>query len=450
MRTTKNLTEGNLSINLLLYAIPLILSSMLAQAYSMIDGVIAGKFVSEYAMGAISATSSYQTLFNSLVCGFAGGFSIYISQMFGRSNFSAIKRNVIGMTWFVALLSIAFSIFSIVFRGPIMDFLNIDPIIRNDALTYFTIYHLGLVIFYTNHLLLAVLNALGVTSFSLYVSLISAVLNIAGNLLTVVVFDMGIAGLAISTLLSAMAATFVYLIALQRAFKEMDSGEVSNRPDFSCVRASLRYTLPQALQLLSFHGVTMLIAPSINLLGPDATTGYAIANQIYSLGTISLWAYASAFGCYTGQCVGQCDTLKIRHGVRVGFLMNCAVVLPFVLSIVIFAKPFISLFFPGDYTGHAFEYAVRYAIIFFPFIYVQLVGHFFHTYMRSLGRVNTVLIITLIGSIVRVVGALLLIPILGLDGAFVAQILSWAVDAVICTIIFCFRYRTDDQILAVI
>ena len=450
MKATKNLTEGNVSLNLLLYSIPLILSSMLAQAYGTVDSVIAGKFIGEYALGAISATTSFEILFTSLALGLAGGFSIYISQLFGRGSFAAIKRDVIGMTAFVALLAVGCSIVSIAFQSPIMEFLKIDPILRSDAMTYFTIYHLGLVIFYINHLLLAVLHALGITSFSLYVSLISAGLNIAGNLLMVVVFGMGVAGLALSTLVSAMAASIVYLIMICKAFQEMPGERISYRPDFSCVKISLRYTLPHALQLLSFHGVTLLIAPAINRLGAEATTGYSIANQIYTLGTISLWAYASAFGCYTGQCVGRSDTQKIRRGVRVGFWMICAIVLPFVVAIVIFAKPFVSLFLPSGYMGETFEYAVRYATVFFPFIYVQLIGHFFHTYLRSLGRVNIVLWITLIGSTVRVAGALILIPILSLDGAFVAQILSWAVDAVICSIIFFFRYRTDEQLLRVI
>lgn len=450
MKKTKNLSEGNIYINLLVYSIPLILSSILSQAYSTVDSVIAGKFVDEFAVGAISATTSYDILFTSLVRGLAGGFSIYISQQFGRGNFGAIKRDIVGMTAFVSLIAVSVSVLSISFCTPIMDFLNIDPVLRSDAVTYFTIYNLGLVIFYINHLFVAVLHALGITAFSFYVSLISAILNIAGNLLAVVVFDMGIAGLALSTLISAMAASVVYVISLRRAFEEMPSEKISLRLDFSCVKTSLRYTLPHALQLLSFHGVTLLIAPAINILGADATTGYSIANQIYSLGTISLWAYASAFGCYTGQCVGGKDVGKIRQGVRVGFWMNCAIVFPFVMAIVIFAKPFAALFFPSDYTGRALEYAIRYAKIFFPFIYVQLIGHFFHTYMRSLGRVSVVLLITLLGSTVRVVGALMLIPVLGLDGTFIAQILSWAVDAVVCSVIFFYRYRTEEHLLRIV
>ena len=450
MKTTKNLTDGNISKNLLIFAIPLILSSMLSQAYSTVDAIIAGKFISEHALGAISATSSYDILFTALITGFAGGFAIYTAQLFGKGDFSNIKRDVIGMSVFVALLAVSFSALSLIFREQIMDFLNIDPILREDAEIYFTVYTLGFVIFYANQLFVAVLHSLGITSFSLYVTLMSAVLNIAGNLVAVLVLDMGVAGLALSTILASLAASVVYIVMLHRAYRDMPGECGSLVPSFACVKSSLRYTVPYAIQNLSFHGVTFIIAPTINALGAAATTGYSIANRLYALGTISLWAYTSAFGCYTGQCVGRKDTAKIRLGVKVGFGMNCAIVLPFVLTIVFLAKEIVSLFFPDTHSGEAFAYAVRYATVFFPFIYLHLIGHFLHTYMRSLGRASVVLWITLIGSVTRIAATLLLVPVLSLDGAFIGQILSWGIDAVICITIYAACYRTDRQLALVI
>ena len=126
--------------------------------------------------------------------------------------------------------------------------------------------------------------------------------------------------------------------------------------------------------------------------------------------------------------------------------MCCVTVLPFVVAIVLLAKPFAALFFPDGYTGDAYTYAVRYATVFFPLVYVQLVGHLFHTYLRSLGRVSVVLWITLIGSATRVAGAMILIPLIGIDGTFIAQVLSWAVDGAICYVIYFRRYRTSAHL----
>ena len=93
---------------------------------------------------------------------------------------------------------------------------------------------------------------------------------------------------------------------------------------------------------------------------------------------------------------------------------------------------------------------MRYAHIYLPFVYIQLIQHFYHTYMRSLGLVSVVLGITIMGSIVRIVGTLLLTPVLGLEGVFLAQIFGWAIDSMISFAIYFFRYRTDAHLLRVL
>jgi Na+-driven multidrug efflux pump len=311
------------------------------------------------------------------------------------------------------------------------------------------IHALGYVIYYVNSLLDHALLALGVTSYSFYVSLLSVLLNLGGNLLAVLVFRAGVAGLAVSTVLSAVAGTVIYLVLLRRAFAELKSEPISFRFRLSCVSRSMQYALPTAVQQLAFHGIAFLIAPSINALGAAATTGYNLSNRIYGMGTMCLWAATSAFACYTGQCIGEGEPRKIRRGIGVGFWMNVVLVLPFVLGISVFAEPLVSLFFPSGYTGDAYTYAVQYARVYLPFIYVQLVGHFLHAYLRSLGCVRTVLGITVVGGVIRWIGTLLLVPVLHIEGVFVAQILSWAVDGLISVALYFLRYRTDEHLTRV-
>ena len=446
MKVTKNLTEGNVYKNLLVYTIPLILSSVLSLTYTTIDGMIAGKCISAFAMGAISATSSFHVLINALFVGIAEGFTIYASHLFGQGNFSSIKRSIVSMTWFVGVLALGVSLLAILFRGAILDYLNVDPLLREDAEWYFAIYTMGYVVFFINMFWVRALYALGITSFSLYISALSAVLNIGGNLLTVLVLDMGVAGLAVSTLVSSLGASAFYIILLRKAFREMSSEPISFRFRFGEVRSSLRYTIPVSVQKMAFLGISLVIAPAINALGAAATTGYGIAHQIYNIGTMTIWAATSAFGCYTGQCVGEGNTKKIRRGVKVGFEINSALLLPIVLVIAVFAGPIVSIFFPKGYDGEAYTYAFRYARIFVPLIYVQLVDHILHAYMRALGRVGMVLGATLVGGVTRIAATFALIPLLGLEGAFLAEVISWGVDAGICLIICVLRYRTDEHL----
>ncbi len=446
MKVTKNMTEGNIYKNFLAFSIPLILSSLLSQAYTTIDAMIAGKFISEHALGAISATGSYELVFQSLFNGFAAGFGIYIAQSFGKGDFASIKRDTVNMGTFIAILSLAISVLSIIFCDPIMTYLKVDPILRADAEIYFGIYTAGYVLLYLNLVLLQILYALGITSFSIYVSFIGAAIKIGGNLLSVLVFDLGVAGLAFFSIVSSASCTVFYLIMLKKAFREMKSEKVSYRFSFSCVRNSLRYTVPAAVQQVAFHGVGLIIAPSINTLGAAATTGYNVANRIYLLGTQPLWCVTNAFSYYTAQCTGKKDYEKIKYGLKVGFIMNSVMLLPFILAIMIFADPISSIFFPAGFVGDAYTYAVRYAMIYLPFVYVQLVGHILHAYMRSLGSMNMVLGITIFGSAIRIISTILLVRVMHIEGAYLGQIISWAADAILSTAIVICGYRTLEQI----
>lgn len=450
MKFTKNMTEGNIYKVFLYYAIPLILSSLLSQAYSTIDAVIAGKFISEYALGAISATGSYELLFYSLFNGFAAGFGIYIAQQFGKGDFTTVKQDIVNIGVFISVLSVIISLLSVLLRNPIMDYLKVDPVLRADAEIYFVIYTMGYVLSYLNLLLVQALYALGCTSFSLYVSFIAAAFKIVGNLLSVLVFDLGVAGLAFFSVLSSATATVCYLILLRKAFKELPSGKTAYSFRFSSVGNSMKYALPAAVQQVAFHGVGLLIAPSINALGAAATTGYNISNRVYNIGTLSLWGVTNAFTCYTAQCVGKGEYKKIPGGLKVGFILNCLMMVPFAFGLAIFAKPVTSIFFPAGFVGDAYQYALRYTAFWLPFIYVQLVGHILHSYMRSLGSVNIVLGITLFGSAIRVAATILLVNTMHIEGAYLAQVISWAADAVVSTVIVICLYRTQDQLQRIV
>ena len=446
MKVTRNLTEGNIYRNFLLYALPLILSAILGNLYSTVDAMIAGKFISEHALGAISATDSFHSISHSFMLGFGSGFSVYAAQLFGKRDNGALKRDILNVLTFVSAFSAVLSIISIAFFEPVLDYLNVDPILRSDAKIYFIIYTCGYILNYTNMTLMYTLYALGVTGFTVYLSVASALINIGGNLLSVLVFDLGVAGLAISTVLSIAVSTVVYVYMMIKAFKELRSEKIKYRFSFSSVKRSLRFTIPTALQQLSYHGVAILISPAINALGAAATTGYTVSNKMFGLCSLTIWQITSAVSCYTAQCVGEEKYDKIPRGMRAGFILNSALLLPLVLTFVIFAKPIASLYFPAGFVGEAFEYAVRFSTHYMPFLFVIMIGHTIHAYLRSLGCVNIVFWVTIWTSTILVAATLILIPPLHMEGVFMGKIASWIGDTLVSLVLYLLFFRSAEQI----
>lgn len=447
MKVTKDLTTGNIYKNFILFTLPLIGSSLLSSAYSTVDAMIAGKFISEHALGAINATGSFDMLFHAFFDGFAEGFAVFVALLFGKKNFARMKNNILQMLLFLMGLLLVISTASILLRGPIMDFLQVDPVLRADAEIYFIIYTSGYLIIYINFALVHILQALGITSVSFYISLISAVLNIGGNLLTVLVFRMGVAGLAISTLTSALAATVVYLWMLRRAFRELPSEGERFRFSFACVGQSIRYTLPAAVQKVAYHGVGFLVAPSINGLGANATSGYTVSNRIIHMCSNSFWCASRVLGCYTAQCVGAGKHEKIRRGLFANLALCFVLTLPVVLVFSCFAQPSCSLFFPNDYVGEAYQHAVRFAVFYLPFLFINMVGHWLHTYLRGLGAMSVVFGVSLLGSVARLAATLLMVPDMRMEGVFVAILIGWCADSLVSLVLYLLFYRTNKQIL---
>ena len=375
---------------------------------------------------------------------------MYIAQLFGKGDFPAIKRNVGSMVSFIALLSVLVSALSIAFRAPIYDYLQVDPSLKQDTDTYFVIYTAGYLFTFVNMILLRSLYALGSTSFSLFVSLASAAVNIGGNLLTVLVFRMGVAGLALSTLFSVFSATAVYLVMIAKAFRELKCEKASAKFSLRCVGESLRYTVPAAAQKLAFHATGFFIAPAVNGLGPDATTGYSVMNRMYNICAQSFWNMCSAVDAHTAQCVGAGNTKKLRRGLFAGLWMNIAALTPFLLLFTFLARPLASVFFPDGYTGEAFTYAVRFFEIFSLFLYVNMIGHLIHSYMRSIGRTGTVLGITLFGSTVKIAATLLLVPHLQMDGVYIGQAISWLADGALSLCLYFALYHKETRLQRIV
>ena len=329
---------------------------------------------------------------------------------------------------------------------PILHYLNIDEVLYKDAETYFVIVTTCYTFSFINCISLFTLYALGVTSFSMYISLVSTVINIGGNLLTVLVFDMGVAGLACATVLSVIASTAIYAALLLRVFKSLHCEKRPFRLNLRCVKNSLVYTIPTALQKMVFHVTGIFIAPTINGLGADATTGYSVMGRMYDICGQSFWNMTSAVDCHTAQAIGAGEHKKLNKGLFAGLVMNTAILTPFVLIFVIFANPIASIFFPAGYTGTAMSYAVRFFQVYAAFLYVNMLGHLLHAYMRSIGRVNTVLWITLMSSAVKIAATLLLVPHFHIDGVYIGQSLNWVIDAVICVVIYFLFYYSEEKI----
>lgn len=435
----KDLTSGNIYKNFILFAIPMVLSGMLSQAYATIDTVIAGKFIGDTALAAIGATSPLISFISSMFWGFGTGFSIYIARLFGAQDYKKIKSVLLSGLLTVACIIIGISALCIIFKDPIFSFLKIDSQTAEAAADYFICYMTGFVLIMGNSYGVFLMNAFGIGTFPFIMSVLSAVLNVSGNIFSVVVLDMGVLGLALSSVVAAGVVVICYFFKLRQIFKEMGvSGERASF-DRNGLWASTHYALPNMLQQMTMYAAGMVISPMINNMGKDATAAYTVAHRVYEINASVYQNSSKTVSNYTSQACGAGKYHLLKKGAKVGVIQALLFALPFISACALFPETIAGLFFDGDASPKSIEYAVLFLSRFLPLIIINVFANFFHAFFRGLGEKSPLIISTFFGSLARILVSLLLISKMGMTGMYIGWVASWVADAVAGLLFYLFK-----------
>lgn len=427
----KDLTKGNIYKTFILFAIPLVFAGILSQGYSLIDTVIAGKFLGDDGLAAIGATSAFLTFCSAVFWGYASGSSIYVASLFGARKYKEIKAAVFHNLGLVSIAAIAFGILIALGSDLVLKLLQVDDAIYADAKCYLCIYILGFFLMLLSNNFVHLMNAFGLSSYPFYMSLISAVLNISGNIISVTVLKLGVAGIALSTLLSAFIVDVCYVFKLKKCFTEM--GILKDRVRFNpnVLRKISTYALPVSAQQLIMYIAGLAISPLVNGIGSAASAAYTVVMQIYNLNAGIYQNSAKTLSNYTAQCVGAGKTDQLKKGVRVGLLQGVVFLALPLLTFILFAKPVCALFFPSGYHGDGLDYAVTFVRIYLPFILFNLINNLFHAFYRGTASMKLLVLLTSLGAASRILFSVLLVGSFQMDGIYLGWVLSWATEAIV-------------------
>lgn len=445
----KDLTHGNIYKTFMLFAIPMILSGILSQAYGLIDSSIAGKYLGSSGLAATSATAALITVIESMFWGFESGFSIYIAKLFGGKEYKKIKSAVYNISLWIILLTTLIGVIMILSYGAISTLLQIDKSIDRDSFIYFSIIcaGLGTLLFNVNGVF--IMNAFGISQFPFYMSIISGVLNVLGNIFTVAVLKMGVAGIGISTVLSALIVSVCYIFKFKSCFRQMGVSDEKITFSFSSIKESLGYGIPVMSQQMIMYIAGLVITPAINGIGASATATYAVVLRVYNLSASVYQNSAKSLSNYTAQCMGAKKFKNIKKGVKVGFIQGILFLTPFLILSIVFAKEFCGMFFPANYSGDDLSSAITFTVVFLPFIIFSVVNNLFHAFFRSVKAMKYLVLSTAIGSVTRIIATVALVPNFEMNGVYIGWVISWIIEAVYVVVIyFSGKWKSEEFKLA--
>ena len=244
----KDLTQGNEARLIFNFAMPMLLGNLFQQLYNIVDTIIVGNFIGKEALAAVGASFPIIFTLISLIIGVASGGTIVIAQYFGAKQYGNVKKAIHTIYIFLLIASVAITLIGIPLSDDIFRLIKLPEELMDEASLYLAIYLGGLVGMFGFNATSAILRGLGDSKTPLYFLMISTFFNIGFDLLFIVVFEWGIAGAAIATVISQAGAFLTAVIYLNRNHKLIDFNLPSWKFDRQIFWQSMRIGLPTGFQ----------------------------------------------------------------------------------------------------------------------------------------------------------------------------------------------------------
>ena len=419
-----NMTTGNPLKNILIFAIPVMLSGLIQQCYNVADTYIAGRFISANALAAIGSVGPMSSLLMGQAMGMTGGFAIPIAQSFGAGNKKLTNHYAGNAVSLTIVISLIISSISLILVTPILNLLGTPEEIFNDARSYVSIIYAGAIFTTLYNVMASMLRALGDSKAPLKFLTITAVLNVFLNYFTIAIMGMGVEGAAISTVISQLVSCVLCVIYIRSRKEMLDITLEDMKIKKSTAVLMLKMGVPMALQF-SITGIgSMVLQSTINTYGPSVMAGFTIANKPELLANIPLSATGVACATFAGQNYGAGRMDRVRQGARSAILFAGGMSL--VMSIVLYTfGGKIAQIFVDSANVETINAAHTYLKVIAVFYFALAVLFVFRNTLQGIGKTYVSMIAGVSELVGRVIAALILSRLFGFFGVCLASPMAW-------------------------
>ena len=311
------ITEGVIWKQLLTFFFPILLGTFFQQMYNTVDTIIVGRFVGTQALAAVGSTSAFVNLVNGFFIGLSTGATVILSQFFGANDRNGVQNALHTGIALSVILGLATAVIGICSAPLVLRLTQTPANCLEDAVLYASIYFVGALASMVYNMGSGILRAMGDSRRPLIFLIITCFLNIAMDLLCVVVLQLGVAGAAIATVISQCISAVLILIVLSRLPEEYRLQRKHLQLHWDLLKRILQIGLPAGLQFITFDISNVLIQSGINSFGDitvAAWTAYVKTDAI-------TWMVSGAFGVaittFVGQNFGAQKYARIRQSVWV-------------------------------------------------------------------------------------------------------------------------------------
>ena len=420
----KDMTEGSPARLILFFTLPLIAGNIMQQLYAFIDTLLVGRFLGLEALAAVGCTGSLMFLLLGFVIGLTSGLAIYTGQRYGAKDATGVRESAAACIALSFVIAVFLSIVGFFACRPLLELMHTPEELLDNATGFFSII-CGGAVFATSALMAAnILRSLGDSKMPTFILGCGIAINIALELLFLLVFGWGVPGAALATVVSWAIATGVFLLYIARRVPELHVRREDWRLSWSFLRAHLAIGLPMGFQatIIAFGAVILQVA--LNGLGPVAVAAYAAAQKVDTIAMMPMMSFGAAMAAYTAQNYGAGKFSRIRTGVRaccrmsVGFSLLAG-------ALVIAAGPYFMTLFVGPEEVEAIRLGQTYFLVNGLTYWILSMLFIFRYTLQGLGQSIVPTVAGVMELVMRATAGLFLVEATGFLGACLGNPMAW-------------------------
>ena len=312
-RYEMDMTSGPMIPKILQFSLPLMLTGILQLLYNAADVIVVGNFAGHTALAAVSSTGSLINLLVNVFMGLSVGASVVIAQAYGAGDVPRMRKAEHTAMTLALFMGIGVGVLGFILARPMLEWMDSPEDVIDGAALYVRIYFLGMPANMLYNFGAAVLRAVGDTKRPLYYLTISGLVNVALNLLLVIVFRMAVAGVAIATVASQVVSMVLVLLCLLRSHGVIRLMPGECRIDRASALGMIRVGLPAGLQGSLFSISNVLIQSSVNSFGSLVVAGNGVASNIEGFVYTAMNAQHQAAMTFASQNYGAGKVDRVKR-----------------------------------------------------------------------------------------------------------------------------------------
>lgn len=434
------ITEGVIWKQLLAFFFPILLGSFFQQCYNTVDMVIVGRFVGTDALAAVGGSSGQiLNLIIGFFTGLSAGAGVIISQYFGSGSVQKMTDSMHTAYAFCVVGGLVFTVLGLLFSPSVLRWMNTPAETLEASTAYLRIYFAGILFVFVYNIGSGILRALGNSKQPLYFLIVCCVLNIVLDLLFVVVFRLGVVGVAWATLLAqAVSAVLVTLALMKLPF--CDFHLLNIRFYWYTLKPQLTIGVPSGVQSVMYSLSNIIIQTAVNSFGTNASAAWATDAKIEAIFWMINGAYSVSITTFAGQNYGAGRMDRLDQGTKICLLMHLGTSLAIGTVFYLFAEP---LFFIFTSDPEVIAYGVLIMRMICPFFFLFSFIEIYSSVLRSLNDVFIPMLITLVGvCALRFFWMLVVFPLHPTYETIIVNYpLTWSVTAIAFIIYYRIKHR---------